>query len=563
MGKLIQKSDNKVMANSSFVKNAVFYKDMFAFYDAYNFVVSQDESSLPNYCYYPNGNMCLEGICLLIRDYASEFGFESVKLTLDYLKVLYYTIASYSEDENLPSKTLMNLEFEQYKKASLEQEQTYRKDFLKAEEKYLDAKADYDKLNEKRAKGLVTSKVLNALSIILLLAGIIFASIPVTVYFWGNLKLAQTIIYSAISVVGGIVIFIVLKVLSNKGETKANETAYILQGKKKIKDELEKEKLALQEKFNRVAGEKYEYNNSFGNVLRKYSDKASLEDILKKASEYRLLSYNLVHDIRAIFDNQQRDVKEIMELLDRVSSENYKKQFSDLYLEICEKDWLYYNNEVRLAFLKRFADISEKTFDWKVESNTELVNPFGIDIKNLAKEKIVYLKDKNGLFISSTLDKFMNTKYIKNLKELDMVDVNNLSKIRNIKMEFSTHFYDYEQTKDYNNLFYSDKIEDDVKISDEILQRTAKIPTYVLMKLKIIENKLGLGNSDNSVISQISEFLNKHEAKEYNLVNDPYQKTSEEVSVTSENVTIEEINDFSVKYDVDGESFVGYKLASV
>jgi len=196
--------------------------------------------------------------------------------------------------------------------------------------------------------------------------------------------------------------------------------------------------------------------------ILKYSEQVSLEEVLRKASEYRLLSYNLVHDIKAIFVNQQRDVKEIMELLDRVNSENYKKQFSDIYSEIKEKDWLYFDNEVRLAFLKRFVDISEKTFDWKVESHEELVNPFGIDIKNLSKEKIVYLKDRNGLFISSSLDKFMGTKYIKNLKELDMVDVNNLSKIRNLKMEFSSHFFDYEQTKPFNNLFYSEKIEDDV-----------------------------------------------------------------------------------------------------
>ncbi len=563
MGKLVQVNDKKVMSNSNFVKNAVFYKDMFAFYDAYNFIVNQKQESLPNYCFYPNGKMCLEGICLLIRNYASEFGFESVKLTLDYLKVLYYTIASYSQDENLPSKTLLNIEFEQYKTASANQENAFRKDYDKANEKYLQAKADYDKFNSKKANNIVTSKILNAVSIIILIAGIMLASIPLTVYFWGNLKLTQAILYAGISVVFGIICFVIMKVASNKLETSSNESAYILQNKKKIKDECEKEKLAIQDKFNRVAGEKYEYNNSFGNLLRKYSEQVSLEEVLRKASEYRLLSYNLVHDIKAIFVNQQRDVKEIMELLDRVNSENYKKQFSDIYSEIKEKDWLYFDNEVRLAFLKRFVDISEKTFDWKVESHEELVNPFGIDIKNLSKEKIVYLKDRNGLFISSSLDKFMGTKYIKNLKELDMVDVNNLSKIRNLKMEFSSHFFDYEQTKPFNNLFYSEKIEDDVKISDEILQRTSKIPTYVLVKLKLIENKLGLSNSDNSVIAQISEYLSKHEANEFNLVNDPTRKSYTELAVTKETITVEDIDDYSVKYDVDGNSFVGYKLATV
>ena len=120
MAPLIDKDDYKVMKNTKFVKNAVFYKDMFAFYDAYTLILNSEKTKLPNYCFLLNGNYCLEGICLLMSDYASELSFESLKLSLDYLKTIYYTIASFSDDENLPEKSVIEEEFEMYKKASEE-----------------------------------------------------------------------------------------------------------------------------------------------------------------------------------------------------------------------------------------------------------------------------------------------------------------------------------------------------------------------------------------------------------------------------------------------------------
>ena len=62
---------------------------MLAFYDAYENLMSQNVSKLPAYCY-KKGQFYLEGICLFFKDYASELGFESVRLSLEYLKILYY-----------------------------------------------------------------------------------------------------------------------------------------------------------------------------------------------------------------------------------------------------------------------------------------------------------------------------------------------------------------------------------------------------------------------------------------------------------------------------------------
>lgn len=562
MVSLIREDDRKIMAEANFVKNAVLYKDLFAFYDAYSFILSQDKQKLPNYCFLNNGNYCLEGICLLIKDYSSELGFESIKLTIDYLKVLYYTIASYSKDGNLPDKSIIEHEFEEYKKASEEISFSTRIEFNKADDKFLDAKSSYDKLSDSYGRKIFSSKILNVLSIVFLIAGIIFAGTSISLYLGGVVSMAIAIVLACIFLVFGIGLYVILKVISRRQDSEAGEMAYTMQGKKKSKDELESNRLSYLDKYNRITGEKYEYTTNFGELFNSYRDKLSPEEILKKSREYRLLSYNIRLDILAIASNQEREEREIIDRILRVTKDNSKEQFSAIYKEISKKDWLLYSNVVRIEFLKKFADISATTFNWNIESNDEIIRPFGIDIKAISKEKVVYLKSRDGLFVTSTLDKFTGTKYFKSLKELDMVDINNLEKIRNVKMEFYSHFFDYEKTKGYNNLFYSDKIEDGIKISDDILSSTAKIPTFVLLKLKLIESKLRLGNSDNPVVKQISEFINKLDGIEDARVLET-KKQEEEKQVESQDVQIEEINDYSVKYSVEGTTFTGYKLSSI
>ena len=562
MVSLIREDDRKIMAEANFVKNAVLYKDLFAFYDAYSFILSQDKQKLPNYCFLNNGNYCLEGICLLIKDYSSELGFESIKLTIDYLKVLYYTIASYSKDGNLPDKSIIEHEFEEYKKASEEISFSTRIEFNKADDKFLDAKSSYDKLSDSYGRKIFSSKILNVLSIVFLIAGIIFAGTSISLYLGGVVSMAIAIVLACIFLVFGIGLYVILKVISRRQDSEAGEMAYTMQGKKKSKDELESNRLSYLDKYNRITGEKYEYTTNFGELFNSYRDKLSPEEILKKSREYRLLSYNIRLDILAIASNQEREEREIIDRILRVTKDNSKEQFSAIYKEISKKDWLLYSNVVRIEFLKKFADISATTFNWNIESNDEIIRPFGIDIKAISKEKVVYLKSRDGLFVTSTLDKFTGTKYFKSLKELDMVDINNLEKIRNVKMEFYSHFFDYEKTKGYNNLFYSDKIEDGIKISDDILSSTAKIPTFVLLKLKLIESKLRLGNSDNPVVKQISEFINKLDGIEDARVLET-KKQEEEKQVESQDVQIEEINEYSVKYSVEGTTFTGYKLSSI
>ena len=106
MFKLLKSEDKFVLDNANFAKNAILYKDMLCFYEAYS-QIQENQDKLPNFCYIKNNVLCLEGVCLLMKMYATEFKFETLKLTLDYLKVLYFAIASYAENDDVDREIII------------------------------------------------------------------------------------------------------------------------------------------------------------------------------------------------------------------------------------------------------------------------------------------------------------------------------------------------------------------------------------------------------------------------------------------------------------------------
>ena len=94
---------------------------------------------------------------------------------------------------------------------------------------------------------------------------------------------------------------------------------------------------------------------------------------------------------------------------------NCKDEFSKVYSKICEQDWLYYNSEVRLHFLKKFTDISEKEYDWKLSVGGKKVNPFDVNIRELSREMVAFSSERDKKLISAPLSEFVKTKYFKNI----------------------------------------------------------------------------------------------------------------------------------------------------
>lgn len=559
---LINKNDKDVVASAGFIKNAVFYKDMFAFYDAYEALMQEKPSDLPHYCY-KKGTFYLEGICLFFKDYASELGFESIKLTLDYLKVLYYTIASYSEDGEFPEKKIILNEFDVYKNASIELAVNAGNELKIQKDEFAKVKDDHNTATNGYAKKLINARLLDGLFVFMIVFTVLLGMLQFTFHYLGKFTFNQALIYSLIVIAVGFSIAGLLKFLGKRSQSKANDINYSIQGKKKKKDDAEIELNRAIEKYNKINSEKYEYNSSFVSELKKFAKTLSFSEILKRAKEYKFLSYNMRLDLTNLFETQEEEIANMIETINSVTNpETSNKEFETIYAEIREKDWLYFNNEIRFEFIKRMADVSEFTFNFCVKHNGKMVDPFGISVKALSKEPIVYLRSEEDLFISATLDKFLCTKYIKNTKTLELKTIKSSDALKRAKMEFATHFFDYENTIKYNNLFYATKLQDGVRIPQDIIESNRKVPTYVYMKLKLLESRLGLGNSDAGTIKQISSYINKfEESGEFEKIEvmDMVEEENDSVEITSESAIYEDLG-YAVKYTFEDGSFIGYRL---
>lgn len=558
MLKLLKKNDNLVISNSRFVKNATFYKDCFALYDLFENLESAKKEELPNYCI-ENGKYVLEGFCLVAKNYSSELGFETMKLTLDYLKILYYSIACFANENDEIDKDLILAEFEEYKLASTSTSLNMQKNLDEKKEKYEKAKTEYEKESSKYAKNLVLSKVFDVLGIFFLIFAFISGMVPFSFYFLGKLNLSSAIISSSVLLLVGLALCILFKWLEKQSEIKSNDVAYSMQLLKKNKDAYYIEFAKEKESINKIISEKYEYENNFSKTLEKFVSKLSFKEILEKASDYKLLSYNIKNDIERLFSNEQNQINEILAEIGSLGKTFSDKEFGEVYSKIKSQDWLEFNNEVRFSLIKKVIDRAEKTSEWQVEYNDEYVNIFGINLKKLAKEEIAYLKNSNDLFISASLDKFLDTKYIKNLSVFELKNKTNNDELKNIKVEYLSHFYDYDKLKDMNNLFYDKKMTDGAEISSEIQEKTQKIPCLIELKLRTIENKLGLGNSDSKVIKQMADLIFEREEEKPERV---VIRSSDIIYPETECDGVQDIDEDRVRYTDGDYSFVGYKLSS-
>ncbi len=565
MFSLISKDDNKVMVNSRFVKNAVFYKDLFAFFDTYEKLMAEDKNNLPSFCVDKNGNYNLEGICLFMKLYASELGFETLKLSLEYLRVIYYTIAGYTINKKTVERSVLKNEFNEYKKASFDVVKNARSEIGKYQETFETQKKKYDQNSNVYAKKLILSRIYSALAVIFMVVGFVSAMLPFTFYFLEKLEFLTAIVASGLLLAVGLIISIVFNLVSKRADVDASDMAYVLQGIKKEKDTAFENLRNVKNKSNRIISEKYEYLHSISESFAKFTTPLSFEEILEKSKEYNFKSYNITHDVIRLFISQQQEIDQMLQDINSLgATETAKVDFVKVYKEIQDKDWLCYNNEVRFTFLKKFVENSEKTHDWVLHIDDAAVNPFGVDIKAVAKEEIAYLKSNDDLFVASTLDKFLNTKYAKELKTFEVKGGTNAELLKNIKVDYIDHFFNYETVKEYNNLFYDKKFVSGIKVSEDIKIENEKIPTYIFMKIKLLESNIGLGNSDSGAIKQIAAELQGIEVFE-----EEFEETAEVVKEEANYIyptiecDVEELDEYTVRYNFGDSSIIGYKLAKL
>ena len=555
MFKLLKSEDKSVLNNSSFVKNAILYKDMLCFYEAYSQIM-KSKDKLPNFCYSKGKEVCIEGICLLIKMYATEFKFETLKLTLDYLKVLYFAVASYAENDEVDRELIIK-EFDDYRQMSIKFCDD-QKELVENKQKIVSvANKEIKKNMQKSQEVLKRGKVISIVSIVLFVMSVLSVVAPVLVANYKPDSKMLIGILVAVPVVG-FIISITMKLVSRKLINTSSDIAFHVQTLKKNNEENSKELSILQSKYYKIFCEKYEYKTCFPEIFSRYTKVLSIDEILVRARKYKMLSYNIVYDIGRLFKSQQKDIKSIVEEIEAISfGKDYKQEFSEVYSKICEQDWLYYNAEIRLHFLKKFTDISEKEFDWKLDMNGKRVSPFDVNIRELSREMVAFSDEKDRKLISAPLAEFVRTNYFKNQENLNFNNGHSIEELKKVKANYLEHFYRFDVLSQLNDVFYDKKETLKLKKIDFPISEMERVPTLVSLKLKLIENLTGLGNSDANVIKTISEALFKDASQEFVELTSLTEDDIEYPKFTSEK--IEEFEEYYV-YEVSGQKKIGYKV---
>lgn len=552
---LLKADDKNILGNSNFAKNAIFYKDMLCFCEAYRLVL-ENRDNLPEFCF-NKGELCLEGICLLMKMYATEFKFETIKLTLDYLKILYFSMAAFAgEDGEVDVQTII-AEFDNYKEISNKfcEEQKHE-----LEEKQAKVKAKEREVKQNINKGISmkkNSKVLNVLSIVMLVLSVLAIFAPVFTYikFTAN---SSAFAFSIVGVVLGFVLTIAFKIISVKLKNHSSDVEFHVTNLKKSLTEEQTELSQFETKYYKIYCEKYEYQMCFSEIISHFGKVLAIDEILARARAYKFLSYNVVYDINRLFKSQQREIDDIILQIENINlSSDYKKEFASIYSAISQQDWLYYNTEIRLHYLKKFADICEREHEWKLEYNNTKINPFDVDVKSLTREKVAYTQSEDMKLVVTNLSELLLTKYFKDFEELNFRNGYSVDDLKRIKSNYLKHFYNTTIFEGERSMLFDKKENKKLAHGEKLFEIGQKIPTLIGLKLRLIENGTGLGNSDAKTIKTIASAI----------FNDAVHEKMESLILSEDDIeypkftsdSIEETLD-EIIYNVNGEKKVGYKL---
>ena len=552
---LLNPNDKNVLKDSNFAKNAIFYKDMLCFCHAFEALVENKEK-LPNFCFKNKDELCLEGLCLLMKMYATEFKFETLKLSLDYLKILYYASASYAEGDRVNPETIIQ-EFDSYRLASeeycekQEQEVLENKKQLNSEKKDFKTKSRKIISFESWSKGLkITAWIVLALSIL---------GIPATVLSYVNFSNSSPLFIATIVLtIVGFIVAVSCFIISKRLTILAEDLIYHVKNLRSTIDVKENEFMQVQAKFYRVFCEKYEYSMYFAELFSRYTKPLEIAEIIEKAKEYKLISYNITYDISRLFKSQQREIDETIEEIERIlPAGGFKEDFERIYARIMDQDWMYYNAEIRYHFLKKFSDIAELEHSWKLEFADKKINPFDVDVKGLSREKVAFAKDNDFKLIQSTIADLIQTKYFKSIEDLGFNTGYSVDALRRVKSSYLAHFYNYDALEGEHSLFFDKKGSNKISVKRVPLEKLSRIPTLVGLKLRLIEGTTGLGNSDAKVIKTIaSSIFTDYVKEEFENLN----FREEDIDYPKFTAKKIEKTDDTIIYYVGDEIKVGYRL---
>lgn len=571
MIQLINKSDSKVLENCDNLKNAVVYKDMLAFYDAYVSFLSLGIENLPNYCVV-NNNLYLNGLCLLIKDYSSEFQFETLDLTLDYMKVLYYLIARFSTDGNLPDRQIIVNEFIERKDSS---DSNLNKTIAYADKSqtiYEDAKYKFEQqsalIEKKKAK-------LNGMMLKLVLTLVLGLGISALIIVLGIAKvmnLAVAIIVAIVVLTISITLFIVGKEKRKKIKKAIDDSESLISKMKNNHDTVMQNNKKAADKRDFLKLEIYNYIECF-NAIKKMKDDHDRE-FLKSVASNNMLSYNLKYDIVDTFDNHSEDILKTVQLIDSLKvKSDINSKLSDVYRDIQKKDWLYYSDYVRFSFIEKLISSATQTNVWQIKVNEKFENPFDINVKDIAEQKVSFLKNDKSLFINMPLNRLVKTKIFNECNDLAFASDISVIDAKKLKMNYSNKFYNFDEISKLKNVSYTNNsdLKHTKSVKSELIIDKKLVPELTSINIKLIEAKLKGENSHHSLIKETNEQINQYEDEFDDIferresLNETEEDMSDYIEVPfnalyDDGIEIEEVDDYTVKYTVDGKTVIGYKF---
>lgn len=555
MLKLLNVQDKDILGNSSFTKNAIFYKDLLAFCGAYK-IITEHENDLPNFCFDVGKKLCLEGICFLMKMYATEFKFETMKLTLEYLKILYYAMACYADEEGLVDEDAIGMEFHEYRLAGADF-CAKRKDELVENENKVKHLENSIKTNSLKVISMKKqAKTCRILACVLLAVSVLMLTLPIIILNYSSHS-SSLLVAAAVAIVLGFTATVFLFVRSKLLANRNSDLAYHIQTQKKEFGDKVAALSPEQSKYYRVFCEKNEYVLCFAELISRYTNVLSGEEILARSKSYKLLSYNVPYDIGRLFKTQQGQINQILSDIESVSNAGKKDELSEIYSMISDEDWLFYNAEIRYHFLKKFIDVSEKALDWKLEVNGKKIEPFGIRVKELTHEKIAFGVDGGKKIIMSNLSDFTKTKYFKSLDNLNFAEGFSADTLKKVKANYLAHFYCAEFLESEKTANQESGSHNSVLDEMDETGGLEKIPVLVNLKLKIIESDLELGNSDTKTIKSIADSIF---VEEENSGSAGLTLSEEDIDYPKFTAKSTEETDDTITYNVNGRKIVGYKI---
>lgn len=492
MIRLIKKADSKIVSELKFDENAAFFKDALAFYDAYSQLSNRSRSELPNFCFSGDNKLLLDGMCLLIKELAAEFPFASLHLSVDYLKILYYYIASLSGTGEFPERKVIEDRFSKYSEFMADE---YKKCALQSEtashvggesEETSEAPAASEKKSDAAhsSRGAVISLFVAA-AIVMVLYGVM-----VGLHVSSKIGIPSIAVHLSLPLLAAAlaVTAIVLATCSrSRNFQKVTERKTLVEKKAAPKFPVVPAKLA---------SEYYETQSKFETDFSGLGF-SRLKEQLAEITQNKVLSYNLKHDIKVF---EEKYDAEIAEEITKLSAPDCN--FSDEYKNICSKPHLIGSKLIRFSLICEL--LSRRGHAWTLTGGE---NPFGVDLKKLCSESVGYVGDDN-LIYTLPLDYVSGSSVFKSMTKSN---AQSAEELYTQKYNLACHFVDTVKSGDANNKAFH---KGNKPLTEDMLKNIiafSRIPTLPMMKQKLAAFHFGLENSNRKEIEVIMKEIIKNE----------------------------------------------------